>query len=364
MAHIYQRGRGYWVKFRNPKTRLEVRASLETRDESQARCRLRKLELLCALREPAVVLTELPTDLENLFETNRVATAIEPPKPGPTGATDTALEPLSVEAAVGAYYKLIKSKNTGSTVANKLSILRKAFGTDLVTRATGVVPKRAEHRAGLLNVPTMDELTVDVIQDFIEREAEATKTRRHYRELFHHLFEECFKRHLMTPKSWHTPNPMSALPCYSTKNNLVEYLNQNEIDAQEQALDGHPVFKMAVITMIEAGLRRSELLWLTKDSIDPALEFLSVVNRVDDADLESSLKTGTPLSHDLSATAGSTQILLADRGGSLAFPQSARQAVEQGQLLETTPPSERSCRNQSGPPDLPPHLRYPSSDGR
>ena len=45
--------------------------------------------------------------------------------------------------------------------------------------------------------------------------------------------------------------------------------------------------------MIYAGLRRAEVLWLTKDSISPDLNYLSVLNRYDGEDgIESSLKTG------------------------------------------------------------------------
>ena len=210
----------------------------------------------------------------------------------------------------------------------------------------------------------MDKLTVDLIQDFIKREAEATKTRRHYRELFHHLFEECFKRRLMTPKSWHTPNPMSALPCYTTKNNLDDYLIQNEIDAQEQGFDGHPVFKMAVIAMIEAGRRRSELLRLTKDSIHPALEFLSVVNRADDADLGSSLKSGTRSVTITPRLREALKSYLPTVEGRCLFPSPRGKRWNDDNVPKRLRQSKRSCRNQSGPPGLPPHLRYPSSDGR
>lgn len=51
--------------------------------------------------------------------------------------------------------------------------------------------------------------------------------------------------------------------------------------------------QIAVATMIHAGLRRAETLWLTKDSIAPDLSYLSVRNCSDhESDIESSLKTG------------------------------------------------------------------------
>ncbi len=81
MAHIPLRGRSYWIKFKEPNTRKEVCVSLEARDEALARCRLREIELLCALHEPAVLLTELPGGLENRRELESVSIATAPPLP-------------------------------------------------------------------------------------------------------------------------------------------------------------------------------------------------------------------------------------------------------------------------------------------
>ena len=65
---------------------------------------------------------------------------------------------MKEEQALAFQRESISANNATNAVANELSILRNAFGTDLVTRATGVLPNRAEHHEGSVKVPTMDEL--------------------------------------------------------------------------------------------------------------------------------------------------------------------------------------------------------------
>jgi len=152
--------------------------------------------------------------------------------------------------------------------------------------------KGSPHHKGEFSGMYVRDLTPALVQKFIEKSATAKKTRRHYRELFHHFFEFLLKRHMIEPRSWHTPNIMASLPSYWEKNTVITYMSSEEIVEQLDALQSKPVIRMAVLLMIEAGLRRSEALWLTKDSVSAKLDYLSVVNRTDDQDIESSLKTG------------------------------------------------------------------------
>jgi len=74
---------------------------------------------------------------------------------------------------------------------------------------------------------------------------------------------------MIEPRSWHTPNIMSSLPSYWEKNTVITYMSSEEIVEQLDALQSKPVTRMAVLLMIEAGLRRSEALWITKGSVIP-----------------------------------------------------------------------------------------------
>jgi integrase len=114
----------------------------------------------------------------------------------------------------------------------------------------------------------------------------------HYREFFHHFFEFCIKTSLYHPENWHCPNPVAALPTYLTKNGSITYLTENDVEAQLKVLTPYPSMFVAVAIMIYAGLRRSEVLWLNRDALAADLSFLSVVNRIDENDIENSLKTG------------------------------------------------------------------------
>jgi site-specific recombinase XerD len=136
------------------------------------------------------------------------------------------------------------------------------------------------------------ELTARILQSFLQRLPVVTKTERHYREVLHHFFEYCIKFGLFHPTNWHCPNPVAALPSYVVRNRQISFLTPDDINQQLAILEGEPAFKMAAQIMIYAGLRRSEALWLTRDAIANDLSYLSVVNRRDEDEVESSLKTG------------------------------------------------------------------------
>ena len=299
MGSIYKRRNSFWVKFRDPLQGQEIRQSLETQEEGVARCKLRKIELLCELRRPEVVVTTLPDKLQLLLlelmpkhllpEKESLVLPAAPPSPAPPAE----IPPITIEKALSEYLAFISSENAQRTVDNKLSILRKFMGSSLMERLTGIAMHKGSprHKAEFSGKYVTD-ITPAIVQKFIEKSATAKKTRRHYRELFHHLFEFLLKRHMIEPRSWHTPNTMASLPSYWEKNVVITYMSSEEIVNQLEALQSKPVIRMAVLLMIETGLRRSEALWLTKDSVSSKLDYLSVVNRTDDEDIESSLKTG------------------------------------------------------------------------
>lgn len=312
MASIYRRENcnSYWVKFRDPLFKREYRLSLETNYEEEARCKLRKIELLCALRRPEVTITQLPDRIEDLIgstlpppaeakgiETHSVSDEapqlVSSPQPPPEVA------PVPIVYALGEYYRFIRAENGDRTVQNKLSILRKFFGGALVAEITGIRPREATmDMKPFFTGRSVQEMTPDTVQEFIESGELKTKTRRHYRELFHHFFEFLLRRHMLEPRSWHTPNVLSALPSYTEKNQMIVYMSDTEIEKQLRLLEPQPTLRMAALIMIETGVRRDEAMWLTTDAIGKDCQFLSVVNRLDpesdpdSAQQASSLKTG------------------------------------------------------------------------
>jgi hypothetical protein len=60
----------------------------------------------------------------------------------------------------------------------------------------------------------LDEIGPTLLQGFVEQLTPATKTKRHYREVFDDFFEFCKTFDLYQSTYWNCPNPVSALPGY------------------------------------------------------------------------------------------------------------------------------------------------------
>jgi integrase len=184
-------------------------------------------------------------------------------------------------------------------VENKISMLRRFIGSERVEKLPQPADPGPPARRFKTDYPPffkgafMDEITPTLLQQFMDGLEVSQKTKRHYREFFHHFFQHCIKFGHYRPENFHCPNPMAALPSYLSKNRRIVFLGEEDVEKQLAVLSVHPSFHMAAALMIYAGLRRSEALWLTSDAIAPDLSFLSVVNRVDEeTETESSLKTG------------------------------------------------------------------------
>jgi hypothetical protein len=60
----------------------------------------------------------------------------------------------------------------------------------------------------------------------MEGMAVGQKTKRHYREFFHHFFEFCLKFGIFSSSNWHCPNPVAALPSYLSRNRRIIFLTE------------------------------------------------------------------------------------------------------------------------------------------
>jgi integrase len=210
---------------------------------------------------------------------------------------------VTIEEAARCYMQFITDQNAVETRANKISMLRRFLGTK---RAEAIVgPSQSTKRFGAhrpklgsgadvaFQGTYLDEVSASVVQQFIDRLGVATKTKRHYREFFHQFFEVCLRFDLYQATNFHRPNPIAALPNFTTRNRRIIFLKSPQIEQQHTALAEFPAMQMAADILIHAGLRRSEVLWLERDSIAPDLSFIKVLNGYDEEeDIEGSLKTG------------------------------------------------------------------------
>jgi integrase len=306
MASITRNGKLYWLKGRNPLTGACVRVSLETADKARAVLLLRKWEAWSALFLPEFGGSDLPPRMRELLTgvPPGFACLLHPvqylPAPGHVAAIPTS--PVAVQPPpppepplrwlLREYLEYCKSENSKHHAANKASKVKAAFGPTAV-KGDGPLD-------GPLACARLSEVTASKVQHFIEERRKkdgnplGKKTRRHYREVFSDLYEFAMRRDHYHPTNVRYPNPMTAgLPSYEDRNRLIEFLEEEQITTQLDALRPYPALRAAAATMIYAGPRRGECLWLQVKSIQ-ARSYLSIRNLLDEAgDLTSSLKTGS-----------------------------------------------------------------------
>ncbi len=305
MASKYLRRSTWWIQFYHPVTRALIRESLDTADEAKAELLRERIDHEVALLDPRYEAVELPPRVREIVPTGSHGRALTVPH-----SQSTAISPeiptmttfgsgRSLDEALKAYVDFIRIENAAHHVANKFSILRRFFGSARIARAGGqlkATPRNANatpQQQPFFVGGKVHEIGPALVQRFIEQLSVSTKTKRHYREVFHHFFEFCLKFGFYQPVNSHCPNPVGALPSYVSRNRRIVFLAAEQIEEQLRVLEPHPNLRIAAALMIYAGLRRAETLWLRREALSPDLAYLSIVNQLDqDVDIESSLKTG------------------------------------------------------------------------
>ncbi|HWL51591.1 MAG TPA: site-specific integrase, partial [Chthoniobacteraceae bacterium] len=338
MASIYYRGKtpagSWWLQYYHPRSGKLERFSLATGDRCAADLIRMRVDIEIELLKPTIASARVPAVvLENLgilSDASSEAPAMEVPEREIRNGSSASPKNGSLEKkkenratlieGLERYINLIRAENADAHLPKKMSILRLMFGSDALEAAGG---DRGPFCEPGIDIQYLDELTASAAGRYLRRrDAEEAvrvtrgsqgtkaqpepplkganakmlkrKTLRHYREVLHHFAEVLLKIGMMQPGNFHCPNPMAALPSYGTKGKQrIIFLQPKEVDEQLTALSDHAALHAGVMIMIEAGLRRSEALWLTRDSIAADFSHLRVINRKDEdlAD-ESSLKTG------------------------------------------------------------------------
>ena len=205
----------WWVKFYHPLDFKCHRVSLGTADKNEAETILRSLELEIEVRRTEPV--PLPQNLTSLLGPSAYVPAAAAgsdyaPDPAPARST-------TVFNALRSYYAHIKAENDSHHIDSKLSILRAFFGSSVVEEATGKSCRNITPAYYLSK--TLDDLTPVLLQDFVASRKISDKSKKHYRELFHHFIEKMIDLALFVPSNPLRPNPAAALPSYQPKNDVI-----------------------------------------------------------------------------------------------------------------------------------------------
>ncbi|HML73897.1 MAG TPA: tyrosine-type recombinase/integrase [Anaerohalosphaeraceae bacterium] len=116
----------------------------------------------------------------------------------------------------------------------------------------------------------IEDITTADITEFITAQVRsrglAPKTANRYREILHRFFSWATKQ--AGVKMPGNTNPAAEVERYKEKAPEISFLTLKQIDEQLTALKDKPQLQTMIATLIYAGLRREELLWLTLDDID------------------------------------------------------------------------------------------------
>jgi integrase len=117
----------------------------------------------------------------------------------------------------------------------------------------------------------LEELSTEIVSEYIrERIVEdhiAPKTANRVREVLHRMFSYAIEHHGYTCPDHRYRNPVEGVRRAQEAAPLITWLTTEQICEQLGVLQDERTLKALVATLIYAGLRREETLWLTVDDV-------------------------------------------------------------------------------------------------
>ena len=247
MASLKQRGGSYYLQYYLP-GRKQKRVNLRTDSYQVARERLRQ------------------------FESAR-ARGVEAPLPTSTPIADVVTD----------YVAHVRATKTAKSAQTDVYYLRDAFGPicpalQVTSRKLSSASKKRPPRAGqdrrvraaVIEADTFERITTADVSRFLAARVQsrglAAKTANRYREILVRLFNwAAEQRGVRLPGG---VNPAARVERYRERAPQIQFLTLAQVDEQLDALADAPQLQAMVATLIYAGLRREELLWLTHEDVD------------------------------------------------------------------------------------------------
>lgn len=246
MASIYKRGRIWWVHYLIGGK--SVSRSLRTTSERVA--------------------LEKKKHLEALEVTGQL------PKPSNT----------PVEGFLESFCQFLWRTRTRKSAKNDISYIRMFFGPRCPALQPGSTINRRfpDARASAPKVPTripehalpirhLEELSTEMVSRYIHRriveDGIAPKTANRIREVLHRMFSFAIEHHGYVCPDQRYRNPVEGVRRAKEPAPVITWLKGEQISQQICVLECHPTLRAIVATLIYAGLRREEVLWLTGDDV-------------------------------------------------------------------------------------------------
>lgn len=187
-----------------------------------------------------------------------------------------------VGEAVAAYIEHMRAHRPERSWRRDLSYLRESFGECCTELELGEgrakkcrdrrLPQDRRRKLHPIAASHVEEITTAAVSDFLAAQVRtkglAPKTANRYREVIAKLINWAMKSgRVRMPLD---RNPTSRVERYREHAPEIRFLTLAQIDEQLTALRFRPQLQAMVATLIYAGLRREELLWLQVDDLVPA----------------------------------------------------------------------------------------------
>jgi len=215
---------------------------------------------------------QIAKEKQRLFESAR-AKGEDLPTPTRTPITDI----------VSAYVTQIRTAKTAKSAQTDIYYLRDVFGPvcdalKITSRKVSEKNRKCQlkddvdrrHKSPVIEADCFEAITTAQIVEFVSgqvaRRELAPKTANRYREILTRLFNWAVEQ-----KGIRIPgdrNPASKVERYRESAPNIRFLTLKQIEQQLDALTDNLKVQTMVATLIYAGLRREELLWLTHDDLD------------------------------------------------------------------------------------------------
>ena len=195
---------------------------------------------------------------------------------------------------------------------SRRSYLRMIFGEvlpELSSQATSgwkPDPLSRETERIILQAQYLEDITPASIARYLDESRNlrnwAPATYNRARETLHDMYEFAIRVYEYVSPDPRFPNPVKAVPRKKLPAPDIKFLQMDDIPVQLEALTRYPILRAAVATLIYAGLRRGEVVWLAKEDVDLDARLIRIRPKTDgETHWEPKTKTNrvVPISDDL-----------------------------------------------------------------
>lgn len=148
-------------------------------------------------------------------------------------------------------------------------------------------PERFRQEPGTLrfNVKLLEEISaLTISQELTERVADEElnpNTANKYREILQRLFNFAMTNYGYVCPDTRYKNPVEGVTMFKTQLNEIIWLTMPQIEEQLAAVHHDTIIHAVVATLIYAGLRRSEAIWLTDADVDLKTRLIHIREKSD-----------------------------------------------------------------------------------